>query len=385
MILQYFQEAGRSQLIKIQIGEKKSGMKNTLSFKEFLLVQLLWIETGYIWYGKIIFTNLSGMTKNQSQLVLLGIVIGVVVINLIFSVRWSRNSVSAFFTMLTAFGIYTSFAYYKYVSDMYNLIGMIAAWVIIFISLLLLGGTVYALTYKKIKNQKKIKVRFAQAEYSSMRNIVGATAVVAMIGLVGKSYIYGSIAEPENVAAIEVTEIYDIENSFDYNIDMMVGLASETWKTLSVEEKMDILQVLVNIEGRYLGFDKTIRVVADNLDRSILGYYVDEDGLIVINISLLFEEPQSIVKTVEHECRHAAQHTLVRIYNELDEAQQNSIYMYEASVYKTEFENYVDGEESYYQYYAQECESDARSYSEEAVNDIYNRIDEYLQTEKAKW
>lgn len=360
-------------------------MKNMLSVKEFLLEQLFWIVIGYIWYRNIFFTNLDGMTRFQSHLVLFGLIITVGVINLIFSGSWSRNTFSVIVTVLIPFGIYTMLVYYKYVPGMYRLIYRVSALGIVVVLLVVSVAGLYAEKHNPVKRRKKIRSRFARIGYKGVRIVVGCAAVVALVGLFGKSYFFDSMAEPKNVAAADVNSLYDVENCLAYNINTMTGLVPETWETLSIDEKMDILQITVNIEGRYLGFDKSIRIVAAELDGNALGYYNDEKGLIVINVDLLFEDPHRSVETVTHECRHAAQHTLVRIYEKLDERQQNSIYMWDASVYKDEFENYIDGEESFYQYHAQKCETDARNYSNESTEEIYERIEKYLSTGDAGW
>ena len=49
-----------------------------------------------------------------------------------------------------------------------------------------------------------------------------------------------------------------------------------------------------------------------------------------------------------------------------------------ASVYKEEFSDYVDGFKDFCGYYLKKCEEDARRYAENAADEYFERIDEYI-------
>ncbi len=356
-------------------------MKNTLNFGEYFLSSLYYLIVLFINFRIIGYSNLHDMTALQSHLVLLLIIVVTFVINLVISVKWSRNTINAILMSVIPFAIYIALINYRYMPDFYNKIGIVAFTLFIMLTFFITGSEFYVLKKLDAKKRKKSFVRFLNLEVNCLRRIIGIAMLVSVIGLVGR-YCLSDGLIPVSKQPAKENAITAMENSMDENMDSMVKLLPENWKTLSNEEKMDVLQILVNIESRFLGLDKPVHITARRLEEGLNGFYEDSKGLIVINVDLLAKNPDKVVKTVTHEGRHASQYTLVRIYDQLDEAQQKSIYMYNASIYKDEFKNYQDGDEDFFRYYAQRCEADARWYSEGATEDIYDRIEEYLKKEK---
>lgn len=353
-------------------------MRNTLTVKEYFLEQIFWIIVGYIWYRNIFFVNVRGLNRIQSHLVLFGVIVMVVAINYLFSGKWSLNSNSIIAATLIGYGTYTIIVWYKSMVKVLIVLGTVA----LFVSfMLIISIATVKINYEGIQ-QEKVRTIKKRLMYRSIRTVTAITSVAVIATLFGNAYIVDRKAEPKSVQPSKQNEIFDEKNSLAYNMDIMTGLDDEKWFSLNDTEKMDILQCMVNIEGRYLGFDKPISIRAEEMSDSMNGYYCDEDGEIVINVSLLNEKSIESTLTVAHECRHAAQHTLVRIYDSLDDRQKNCIYMWDlgAPTYKEEFENYIDGDESYYTYYAQKCEKDARNYSYGSTKEIYDRIEKYIAT-----
>lgn len=151
------------------------------------------------------------------------------------------------------------------------------------------------------------------------------------------------------------------------------------WEALTVQERLDVLQTVANIEQRYLGLPIELNVGAANLNAGNLGYYSDETHEIVINMDgLLFDSSLEVLDTVCHESFHSYQYCMIEALNCLDERIGNLRIFQKAHVYAYEFENYINGETDLYNYYYQNCKSDARDYAEEAVHEYYNRINSYL-------
>lgn len=169
------------------------------------------------------------------------------------------------------------------------------------------------------------------------------------------------------------------EQSLSNNMETIARLREDAWGSLTVQERLDVLQTVANIEQRYLGLPNELNIGAANLDDGILGYYADQTHEIVLDMdSLLHGTSEEMLDTVCHEAYHSYQYRMADAFNEADESSKNLKMFRKANSYAREFENYVNGEKDFCGYYDQDCESDARDYAEDAVEDYCRRINEYL-------
>lgn len=101
------------------------------------------------------------------------------------------------------------------------------------------------------------------------------------------------------------------------------------WPELTIDEKMDVLQTICRIECRYLGMrDSAPALELAYLEEGLLGQYNHETDKITLS------------------------------YNYITPTGDSRL--------------------SYYLYYSQRLERDAEKYGNEAVNDYYEQIQEYL-------
>ena len=87
-----------------------------------------------------------------------------------------------------------------------------------------------------------------------------------------------------------------------------------------------------------------------------------------------------MLQTLCHEAYHSYQYCLVEAYRAVDDEEKGLKIFSKAEKYDAEFENYKDAGEDFFEYAAQECERDAREYSEEAVYEYYNRIETVFES-----
>lgn len=96
---------------------------------------------------------------------------------------------------------------------------------------------------------------------------------------------------------------------------------------------------------------------------------------------LLNDSSDELVNTIAHEAYHSLQYRMIDTYEEANEDMKPLIFYYDASVYKEEFTNYIDGNSDICGYYTKKVEADARSYAKSATYEYFERIDEYLSDE----
>ncbi len=177
---------------------------------------------------------------------------------------------------------------------------------------------------------------------------------------------------PDGVTPSSVTPSNDLvaeEGSLTLSQKETVEKLEETvWNTLSEKEKLNVLQVVLNIETTYLGIHPVVLCSDESMRGGYLGVYLSEEERIHINREYLrTASPQECVQTICHEARHAYQQSVVDALD-WDKAEvSNNRYFKEAAVWREEFSGYVSGFEDYENYYGQTVETDAREYASQAT------------------
>lgn len=168
----------------------------------------------------------------------------------------------------------------------------------------------------------------------------------------------------------------DIQSIASFN-SVIDRLQNKKWKTYSIQEKLDILQVICDYECKNnLGCDST-KVVAGHPERdTIYGSYSAQTKTVTISVDHLETDPaEEVLDTLLHEVRHAYQHATVDAFDAIeeklsDEAKELACFKTIES-YRANFEHYISGSGDYYSYYDQEVENDSRSWAEWRIMSEY--------------
>ncbi len=339
--------------------------KNTMDEGSFILEHIYWIALSMILYKSILLRCLEGRTFLESKIFLWMLIIAFSVIGIVSSINKRRNMKSIVQYIVIPFGIYTALAYFPFNRDfIVTVLTITAAISFMYIALVFLV---------KIKNKKKagrvLKKRFVRAYRGSVT--VFALGFAAILGGVGGKLLLGSTI----MQAVAPSESKEAEYTLANNREELSKLKEEAWNTLSLQEKLDVLQMVAGVERNYLGISHELNVGAANLQEDILGYYKKGTHEIVLNLDhVMHSSSWEVVRTVCHESYHAYQYCLVEVYQNVDEEIRELRLFDSAETYEQEFANYIDGAEDLFGYASQECESDASAYAEEAVWEYYSRI-----------
>ena len=142
-------------------------------------------------------------------------------------------------------------------------------------------------------------------------------------------------------------------------------LAEDRWESLSLQQKLGVMQVIINVESSYLGIPIELSASCMNLDENVLSAYASSRQTVLFDSNTLSNgSSYESLNCALHEVRHAYQHTLVDVYNEVDPAYQNLLVFRGVGEVAEEFQNYQD---SGLEYYTQVSEQDARLYAQEAA------------------
>lgn len=346
--------------------------KNTMGKTEFILKHILAAFIAMIWYKTLLFRCVSNLTLTQSMFCLCGFILFCTIVEIYLRFRNRRTAVGVALDIIIPYGIYTVLVYAKIWPEL--IIGVLIVAVILsaIYTMLIMG--------QKVKNRWRYKLilkRRMKRALISFQTVVAIGMAVIMVTF-GINMFWGSTimrAAPANVTM----SISYAQNVSD-NMDTVLKLKEEIWTGLSVQERLDVLQVIAQIERSYLGISSELIVGVANLDENILGYYNDGTHEIVINLeSLLNDEVYEVLDTLCHEVYHSYQHRLADVYNSADANTQNLKLFKDLSSYVEELNDYKSGIEDYYTYYTQEIESDAREYAKYSVYDYYYIIFKYME------
>lgn len=345
--------------------------KSTMNFFEYLLKYLIYGFFTLVCYNAYLFRCLNGKTYNESKRVFLIILLFSFILGII-AYRKRKTNWSVALCVLGPFGLYTLLAYAKTAKIFIIISTSIAI-------TLALVYTVYNLI-RKMKSttleirKETLKSQTRQCAYILSSLVILSFTVIMVTISVGT--FFGTSLLKSDVEPVQGTS--EQAQTINGNMNKILLLQEDEWEKLDVKEKLSVMQAVANIEAHYLGLPNELNVGTKNLGKDTLGNYNDDTHTININLdSLENDQAEEILEACCHEAYHSYQYRLVDAYNSADESSKSLSIFRKAATYNDEFD---DGAPSNFKdYYSQNCEKDARDYSEDAVYDYYSRIDEYLQ------
>lgn len=347
--------------------------RSTMGPVEFMAESIFWGAIAMIWYKSLLFRCIGNLTYGESRMILWGMLLLSVVGCCFILFRKRRTGATVPVSIILGYGIYTVIAYWN------TLQRKIEGTLLLALAVSIAGGIV--VMTRKIKTRKN-KKRVIMGRMTRCIELSASTLAIALAaimfpyifkGIVGTS-IFNSDVEAKKGTVAE-------KQTISANIDTVLKLQQEEWKALSTKEKLNVLQCIANIEASYLGISNELNVGASNLEQNTLASYDDGTHTIYIDLDLLEKSSaEDVLDSLCHEAYHGYQHRLVDVYNSSSEEDRQLRVFNKVADYADEFGGaYVDGDEDFYTYYSQQCETDARAYAKNAVEDYYSRIDAYLE------
>jgi hypothetical protein len=159
----------------------------------------------------------------------------------------------------------------------------------------------------------------------------------------------------------------------------MLGLSylkRSVYRDLSMQEKLNALQTLLDIETQYL-FDAPgeVELCCAATKDGTLGYYILGYSTIVISEKALNDRDRA-VSCILHEARHAYQERVVQYLEEAGAFDTPLLKDTEVYAWRSEEDHYASGQEDFESYYSQRIEQDAREYSEKWLEAYLTFIEE---------
>ena len=348
---------------------------DTMTKTEFFANHIAWIFAGLSGYRVFLFRSLVCCSGGESMLILFGML----AVSMIAGFRlklFGLNGFSVFCDIVYPLGIYTLLAYwpvYGYPPFLGSILGAAAGLTLLYtaviLSLRIRSENVYVC--------RRILCRRGLRALRVSRGLFAAG--FALMTAVTAAAVY--VDYPTIRTSVEPAEMQEMEDfSLDDHMDTLLLLQEERWAGLAAQQKLDVLQTMTDIECWHLGLPESLPVRATVMPDALNAYYTDNDRAIALNIEhLLYSPAKKVLQSLLHEIYHSYQYRLVDAYKKMDEESRKLRVFQTANTYMEEFADYTSGEQYFFAYYNQQCESDARAYAEIAAEEYYNYIEEYLQ------
>ena len=291
-----------------------------------------------------------------SQRILLGIVIVCISVGFLSTLKHNRSQWQLALNVLTPYGLYLV------LKDAYWIPAYLWGAALIMIGVILLyAAKLFSTPIHQKRNRalvlKKRSFQLFFAAWFLLRAMLSLLVAVFMIG-----GMFGFSLTAPTMARMQTDEM-EIPGDIRRWEKQLQGLGEEQWANLTLQEKTELIQLVVDIETDYLGLPDALQVRSTNTPSSTLGYYNHESRSVYISRNhLLNDPPEKCLDSVLHEAYHSYQHHLCALFEETDNAYRSMLFLRKVGDYIDEFENYESGED-FIDYYTQACEFDARDYA----------------------
>lgn len=335
---------------------------------EYAFDNAFWGLAAMAWYRNVLFRAIPGTPYIQSKIILWVLTTVCIIAGVILTNVRRRNNFSILINVLTPFEVYAVISFKESLFYNYSWFFYVAAILSTLYFCLAIAPSIGR--RKSVRFTRYFEHGFLGARTVAVCCIALVLAPVALNGLFGNAIVQSDITT-HSVANPKVT-IAD-------NIDTVANLCEDVWKELTLQERLDTLQVIANIECSNLGLPHGLTVGTEPMADNTIAFYRDDAQQIRINIECLENEPASeMLNAVCHEGYHAYQYRLCDAWISVGNDYKNLMAFSKVPEYMDNFENYVEGKDDFDAYYALTCEQTARQYAVTAVEHYYCQIENYL-------
>lgn len=254
------------------------------------------------------------------------------------------------------------------------------------ITLTVLGGetALFRALRKDERKHKFSRKRHRRYQFAFRRcSVLGISVICAIPCIMSLFYgfespTYKATEELWNQMFSETETVAETDESvilYEKNNELWSYLQEKNWNRLSIQERITVVQKLVDFESDVLGVP-TIPVTAAMIGYSTLGAYDNETNQMWVNTEHLANSPaEEVINTVCHEVHHSYVNYLVSALDWNNPA-MNSAYFAELKELMDSQENYKSASSyGYLEYANQPLEVAAREYGEEETAKIMAYIE----------
>ncbi len=336
---------------------------NQMSPVSFALAHLYWGGLLYFFFVARLFGRLKlpgaeePLSAAVSQWLLLAITAVCILLGFLSALKDDRNELRVAFNVLTPYGIYLVLKAVPQGPIYLWITAIICAGMILLYAVILFSAPIH----RKRNRASVLKRRFRRLMSAAWLLSKTMLCLFAAVAIAGAVFGFSAIRPIETRSYIKTAQ--DL-GAVDLWEEPLQGLREERWAESTLQERVDLMQIVADIEAAFLGLPDPLQVSCQSTRPNNLGFYAHETrSLCISRDHLLYDPPNECLDTVLHEVYHSYQHYLCALYEEADSDYRSLAFFWAARIYMDEFENYNRGEGDYMDYYFQNCESDAREYA----------------------
>ena len=345
-------------------------MHNSMNKSNYIFQHLAWSIIVFLWFETFFYKCLDGHTYFESVWILSFSSMFIMTIEILCTWKRRRNKYSLFANIILAWGSPCIWIYKDVFKNQIRTIFLIVTVLSCSLSIVILCRRI------KRKNKWKSIVKNRVENIFDMWkwNIVCALLYLLIPTALSLWFTGTVINSSENLV-----KEYENEWTIDNQIETVSNIASGKWKNLTIQQKLNVGQVIVNIEAQRYGISRPILLGTDKLTEGTRAYYDRNKQQIVIDLEYLKSDyPHNIVQTLVHEVTHLYENELVSLFNNLNEADRKLLIFQDVVQYAEELQNYQNGKDSYSDYYNQLVEITSRQAGVERVDVYLKKVNEYL-------
>lgn len=370
--------------------------RSTISVVDSILNHLFWGIYVSFAYKMLVFIPIDGFTRGESTFICFSLIIASIVLGLVLRWKQYMTKLDGFTDAFAGVGMYSMWAFKDFYLEL--ILGLL---VFVYIFSIVYGVRLFC----KKRNGHNIfelyvGVPFAYSVKVRLKKTAAVTLTVMGLAM---TVLAGSILfnRMSNGGIISASNCFEHNRSLgngdtaaweQFNISNNLKRIYKiryrtTWDSLTINEKLTLLQDISNCEAYNLGLNSTIQIVIADLKDGSYGCYDHYFKRITIDLShLKNDNPNSILNTVLHEMYHAYENELVELYLGADVSHKRLKAINRCEEYLRELSDYQKGStedvEQYMLYYTQVLETDSRAYAKTECEYYYSQIDRYLSGEE---
>lgn len=275
--------------------------RSTMKRSEYITWHLFYIIVGLVLANRLLFVTLPRLSAIQSRLILVFIII---LISLVLSIpRWKRNrtQIAVIEDVIIGLGMYIITAYWRFYKNWFTIIIIIVSFIIFTVSV-----CVWLPKYKgqhifNIEN-RCTKKRVVKSRFLRMSNLTSLIITVCMLILSGpiiyNKLFYGGI-KASTINNDYVVDRGDNSRHLDeYKDELKILIYEDLWKDASVNERLNVAQILADCEVNKLGMSKIKVIISEMPTDDYLSGYDEASKTMYINKEFLLSSSSSDLYTI---------------------------------------------------------------------------------------
>lgn len=344
----------------------------------YLLRNIFWCVWALWMYRHQLYCSVPDLTGEQSVWLLRALIAAGVCMGFLLTFRNQRSGLNTFISIVCPFGIY-------YILSMWNLeherIANIMGWTCGLSACYVLLVTIHYIRDKAMGRTRAQPRKCAFGCFMGVRTIVALAMAVLLAGTC-IDLLPMDVAHSRELSTHPGADRISRNQLIEENVDDLLVLQPDVWRTLDIDQRLDILRIAAEIECITLGIPQ-VRVRANSMAENTMGGYDHASRTVMLSLEhLAFDPVEEVLDTLLHEIRHAYQYGLVELYQSLDEQKRNLALFHGISDYAYEFDNYISGSsggKTFQDYFEQKCEMDSNAFAGSTISVYYHAISTYIE------